>query len=110
VELHGASLRVTKWFAICRPISNGAERQLMLWQSCAFRKRVHDRQSVGRPILVTENPTTIHVSRNKIIGRVGSNVSRCAITDFKIHNVTIRSIYDLVRYAAGWKARAHAGP
>jgi hypothetical protein len=59
---------------------------------------------------VTENPTTIHVSRNKIIGRVGSHVSRCAISDFKIHNVTIRSIYDLVRYAAGWKACAHAGP
>jgi len=59
---------------------------------------------------VTENPSTINVSRNKIIGRVGSHVSRCAISDFKIHNVTIRSIYDLVSYAAGWKTRAHAGP
>src|SRR6185312_8347710 len=110
VELHGDSSRVTKSFAICRPILSGAERQSTLWQSCSFRKRVDDGQSVRRPILVTENPSTINASRNKIIGRVGSHDSRFALSDFKIHNVTIRSIYDLVSYAAGCKTRAHAGP
>src|SRR4029078_1817831 len=107
VELHGDSSRVTKSFAICRPILSGAERQSTLWQSCSFRKRVDDGQSVGRRILVAEHTSTINVRRNRILGWVDSHVSRCAVSDLKIHNVTIRSIYDLVSYAAGWKTRAH---
>src|SRR4029078_8173627 len=87
VELHGDSSRVTKSFAICRPILSGGERESTLWQSCSFRKRVDDGQSVRRPILVTENPSTINVSRNKIIGRVGCHVSSCATSYSKINNV-----------------------
>ena len=56
----------------------------MLWQSCAFRKRVRDRQSVRRPVLVTENPTTIRIPLGPLSGGRSIDRASCSLRNAQL--------------------------